>query len=128
MTLSKHKGKDIVVLDFWATWCQPCVISLPAIIEGASQFKDQNVVFYAVNKQQEKAVIKQFLSKMKLDTTVALDSNNKVSMLYGASSIPFTVIVDKAGIIKVVHKGALRDPNAVRNLIISDIEYVLGKK
>src|SRR5687767_4033725 len=49
VTLASHKGKDIVILDFWATWCAPCIVSLPLMTDLANKYADQGVVLYAVN-------------------------------------------------------------------------------
>jgi peroxiredoxin/outer membrane lipoprotein-sorting protein len=127
MTLSQHKGKDIVVLDFWATWCPPCIKSMPIMVETTGEFKDRNVVFYAVNKNQEKAVVERFMKRQKYKTTVALDTDNSVSSKYGVQSIPFSVIIGKDGLVKLVHKGALPDPKAMKQLIIDDLNYVLNE-
>jgi peroxiredoxin len=105
MTLSQHKGKEIVILDFWATWCGPCRQSMP-IIEGvAAAYKDKGVVLYAVNQEEMPEAIQKFLTAQKLNVTVALDKNSAVGAQYGASSIPLTVIVGKDGTVQAVHVG-----------------------
>jgi len=50
--LQKHRGKQIVILDFWATWCGPCVQTMPTLDKIAQDYKDKDVVFYAVNQQE----------------------------------------------------------------------------
>jgi peroxiredoxin len=105
MTLSQHKGKEIVVLDFWASWCPPCRRSMPIIESVAAAFKDKGVVLYAINQGEDAATIRKFLTAQKLNVTVALDKDRAVGAQYGASAIPLTVIVGKDGIIQAVHGG-----------------------
>ncbi len=72
--LKEHKGEHVVMLDFWATWCGPCVKELPILSEVAEAYKDKGVVC-AVNQQEEPAEIRTFLKEKKLKLTVALDSS-----------------------------------------------------
>ena len=109
LSLSSHKGKNIVVVDFWATWCGPCVQALPTIIEVTDSFKDKGVVFYAMNLREENEVIKAFLEEKKLAPKVALDVKGDVATKYGVEGIPQTVIIDKEGVARVVHVGASED-------------------
>ncbi len=105
MTLSQHKGKEIVILDFWASWCGPCRQSMPIIEEVAAAYKDKGVVLYAVNQEEPPATIQKFLAAQKLNVTVALDKDSAVGAQYGATSIPLTVIVGKDGTVQAVHVG-----------------------
>lgn len=99
----------VVVLDFWATWCGPCVKALPAISATAAKYKDKGVVFYAVNQQEEASIIKEFLAAQKLTVPVALDLEGKVGTAFAVEGIPQTVIIDKNGKMQVIHVGAGAD-------------------
>ncbi len=105
VSLASYKGKDVVILDFWATWCGPCTAALPIISNVADKFADQNVTFYAVNVGETPDVIKEFLAESGLNVTVLLDGDSSISELYGVSGIPQTVLIDKAGRVQVVHVG-----------------------
>jgi thiol-disulfide isomerase/thioredoxin len=112
-TLADHQGK-IVILDFWATWCGPCVRALPIITSVASRYKDQGVVFYAVNVQENPETIRGFLEQHKLDIAVPLDRDADVAQSYGVRGIPQTVIIGKDGTVQAVHVGLL--PNLEEQL------------
>src|SRR4030095_7178093 len=112
--LASQKGKSIVVLDFWATWCGPCVRAMPTLIEVTGALKDKGVVFVAVNQDEETDVIQDFLKKKKLNPVVALDKGSKVGDLYGVTGIPQTVIIDKQGVVQTIHVGLL--PNLKQKL------------
>jgi thiol-disulfide isomerase/thioredoxin len=103
--LKEHKGEHVVMLDFWATWCGPCVMELPVLSEVAEAYKDKGVVFCAVNQQEEPAEIRTFLKQKKLTFTVGLDSNGSVGNAYGANAIPLLVLIDKKGVVRSVHVG-----------------------
>ena len=103
--LAAHRDKDVVILDFWATWCKPCVQAMPALIEVAAEYADRGVVFYAVNLMEEPEKVRRFLEKKKFDLRVPLDRKGKVADLYGVQGIPQTVLIDKKGTVQVVHVG-----------------------
>jgi peroxiredoxin len=105
MTLSQHKGKEIVILDFWASWCGPCRQSMPIIEQVAAAYKDKGVVLYAVNQAEAPATIRNFLTNQKLNVTVALDKDRAVGVLYGATAIPLTYIIGKDGMVQAVYVG-----------------------
>lgn len=100
--LTQHKA---VVIDFWATWCPPCVAGLPVLTELAATHGDA-LGFYAINMQEDTETINQFLEKRKLTSMrVLLETDGSVAELFGVSGIPQTVIIGADGIIRTVHVG-----------------------
>jgi thiol-disulfide isomerase/thioredoxin len=124
-SLAEHKGKNVVILDFWATWCPPCVKGLPVVTEVAKSYADKGVVFYAVNEGEDPATIEPFLKDKKLDIKVALDKDSAVGNSYGVTGIPQTVIIGKDGTIKGVHVGF--SPNLKAELSKEIDEALAGK-
>jgi peroxiredoxin len=114
-----------VVLDFWATWCGPCGMSLPLVTDATAAFKDKGVVFYAVNEQEDATAIRKFQTGKSLTFPVLLDSDGKVGGLYKASAIPETVLIDKNGKIVAVHVGY--DPNVKEKLTRQLNDLLVGK-
>ncbi len=125
MTLSQHKGKEIVILDFWASWCGPCRQSMPIIEQVAAAYKDKGVVLYAVNQDEPPATIQKFLTAQKLNVTVALDKDSAVGAQYGASSIPLTVIVGKDGAVQAVHLGVSA---ALKKTLTGELDALVAGK
>jgi thiol-disulfide isomerase/thioredoxin len=102
--LSKQRGK-IVVLDFWASWCAPCMKATPDIAMLMGDFDPQTVQFVAVNLQETRDDIVQALERLKLSVPVALDRDGRVAASYAASSIPYTVVIGADGKIAGVFVG-----------------------
>lgn len=106
--LADHKGQ-VVILDFWATWCGPCRQAMPVMEQTASAFKDQGVKLIAVNLQENQSTIQKFLKETNLHPTVALDREGKVAEQYNVQVIPTTVLIGKDGTVQAVHLGNLPD-------------------
>jgi thiol-disulfide isomerase/thioredoxin len=94
--ISAHKGK-VVVLDFWATWCGPCMQTLPLVEGVAGEFADKGVELIAVNMEETPDQIKATLERHKLKMPVALDRDGVVAGKYGVTAIPQTVVIDREG-------------------------------
>jgi len=123
--LSKHKNKDVVVIDFWASWCPPCRESLPVLLKVTKSFKNEHVVFYPINVGESLETVKQYLTKANLDMVAGLDSDKKISQLYGVNGIPQTVIIDKNGVVQVLDVGYSTD---MERRITSDLDALVKSK
>lgn len=94
--LSDQKGK-VVILDFWATWCGPCRMTIPILERIHEEFKDKGVVILGINLDQgvEASVIKDFIRQNGMQYMVVADQNGAVSSKYGVTSIPRFFFIDK---------------------------------
>jgi len=102
--LANARGQ-VVILDFWATWCGPCMQSMPLVEEVAHEFQDQGVKLIAVNLEEPPNQIQGTLERHRLNPTVALDRDGVVAAKYQVSAIPQTVIVDRDGKIARLYIG-----------------------
>ncbi len=94
--LEEQKGK-IVVLDFWASWCGPCLQTMPQVDKVAREYADRKVMLVAVNLEERPERIRAALDRLQLSMPVALDVDGRVAEKYGATAIPQTVVVDPQG-------------------------------
>jgi len=102
--LSEQKGR-VMVLDFWASWCGPCIKAMPQVDEVVEEFAEQGVRLVAVNLEEPPDKIQSALDRFKLDVTVALDRDGVVAHKYEAVAIPQTVVIDREGKIARVFVG-----------------------
>lgn len=105
-------GKQVVMLDFWATWCGPCVDALPEISAAAKEMEAKGVLFFTVNLKEEADAVREFLKAQELDVPVLLDLDGAIGEKYKAEAIPQTVLIGKDGRVQVVHVGFGGDAKA----------------
>ena len=102
--LAEERGK-VVVLDFWATWCAPCVQALPGLIEAMAEFSPEQVRFVGVNQAEPAGQVRRFLSAHGWNLTVAMDAEQNVGQQFGAEAIPHTVVIGPDGKVAKVWTG-----------------------
>jgi len=108
MELAQHKGKHVVILDFWAVRCPPCRAALPVISKIAQDYKDKGVVLYTINEEDGPDKIRRFLESIGVKATAAIPKRGfgaMPSQLYAVEGIPQTVIIGKKGMIQSIHIG-----------------------
>jgi len=103
--LKDYRGK-VVIIDFWASWCGPCVRSMPLLLELSREYHDLGVELILINVEESEDRIRKFLERIEVTPTVAMDTDGSVSKQYAVSGIPQTVIVDRDGGIANILVGA----------------------
>ncbi len=107
LRLSSLEGQ-VVVLNFWATWCPPCRAEIPAL-QGIYESSD-NVVVVGVNAQESRAEVQSFMQSLDADYPVVLDTNGAVNRTYLVRALPTTYFIDERGVIVDVFGGPLSQP------------------
>lgn len=116
LRLSDLRGK-VVVINFWATWCQPCREEMPALQRVAGSQPD--VVILEVDLEEPGDKVRSFLDQLGLDRLQPLlDTDTKTTARYGALTIPTTFFIDKQGVIRHLRIGQMTD---------DDIQLGIGK-
>jgi thiol-disulfide isomerase/thioredoxin len=123
--LSEHVGKQVILLDMWATWCGPCRRELPIVAEVAREYQGRGLFVCAVNLQEDKQKVAAFANAEKLSVPVALDEQGVVAQEYHANAIPMLVLIDKAGTVRFVHIGLRSD---LKTALHSEIDELLAAK
>lgn len=95
---------QIIVLNFWATWCPPCREEMPELDSFAKKY-DGKVTFYAINVEESVDKISAFLAQNKYSMPVLPDLKGEVAKTFRINSIPTTLVIDKQGIIKYRKSG-----------------------
>lgn len=114
-----YKGK-ILVMDFWATWCAPCIAGFPHMNQLVQHFKNENVVFAAINEEPVKTVETFFYrTKKKLDLLHLADDGATFDN-YHITAIPTCVVIDKNNIVRWVGIGSQLTEQIIRNIINED--------
>ena len=104
VNIEEHEGK-VVYLDFWASWCPPCLKSLPLLNEYYNDLDDAGFEIVAVNLDSDTDDARAFLKKKPVDYPVGIDTEGKTPKAYGVKAMPTSYIIDKKGVIRYVHKG-----------------------
>jgi cytochrome c biogenesis protein CcmG/thiol:disulfide interchange protein DsbE len=99
VTLRDFRGK-IVVLNFWATWCPPCVEEMPSLIQMQHRLKDKGVVLLGVSLDVDGDAYHKFLKEQNIDFLTVRDADQKSNNLYGTFKFPETYIIDRNGIVR----------------------------
>jgi thiol-disulfide isomerase/thioredoxin len=108
-TLSKQKAK-VTIVDFWATWCGPCVASIPIFNELYEEYKNKGLLVLGVGLDKEDA-LKKFLGQHKIDYPVLVGSR-ETAMKFAVRAIPSTFIINGQGEIVSRHVGLAPDLKA----------------
>ncbi|RME43324.1 MAG: hypothetical protein D6796_13255 [Caldilineae bacterium] len=104
--LRDYRGQ-VVLVNFWASWCPPCVAELPAIHAFYQAHRQEGFVVLAVNAEEGAATVQNFVQREGFTFPVLLDAHGGVMNRYGVRALPTTFIVDRQGNIRYVHRGEI---------------------
>lgn len=106
ITLSALRGQ-VVYVDFWASWCLPCIRSLPEISTLHEQYRDQGFEVIAITIDNPLEDATEFLEDLEspLGYRVAADADTDVMDAYGVRGMPTSFLVDRTGVIRMIHEG-----------------------
>jgi peroxiredoxin len=99
ITLSQLRGQ-IVVLNFWATWCPPCIEEMPSLVQMQQRMKDKGVTVLAVSVDEDPGAYQKFLRDHGVNLLTVRDGEQKSNNLYGTFKFPETYIIDRGGIMR----------------------------
>jgi|SRR5579871_348410 len=103
-TLASLRGKP-VLLDFWATWCEPCRESMPHVQALYEQFKEKGLIVLGIDTNEPAEKARKYFAEQKYSFANLLGSGSDVIKKFGAEAIPRVILIDKDGVVRYVHTG-----------------------
>jgi peroxiredoxin len=104
LRLSEYRG-DVVMINFWATWCGPCRQEMPLLDELYSRYQRVGFNLLGVNIDDDSRRAMRMIEELGVNFPVLFDARKEVSELYEVDAMPVTVIVDREGTVRYVHQG-----------------------
>ena len=108
MDLAGYRGRPIL-LNFWATWCEPCKAEMPVFERAQQQYRDRGLVVLGVDFQERDEESTAFLSQVGVTFPSLVDRTGEVSRQWRATGLPTTFLIDRQGIIRDVRVGAFTE-------------------
>jgi thiol-disulfide isomerase/thioredoxin len=104
--LSDYRGQ-VVMLNFWATWCPPCRAEMPMLQTASDRYQDQGFVILAVNDAEPVPQIQAFVDRLALRFPIVLDDEERLQRMFGVVGYPTSVFIGRDGTAFATHLGAL---------------------
>jgi peroxiredoxin len=104
LKLTEQRG-NIIVINFWASWCGPCRKEMPVLQKFYDKYQDLGVSVWGVNVEQENQAGRDFLADLNLSFPILFDASNTISAMYQVEAMPTTIIVDRDGVVRYAFKG-----------------------
>lgn len=104
LRLSEYRG-DVVMINFWATWCGPCRQEMPLLDDLYAKYQRVGFTLLGVNIDDDSRRAVKMIEELGVNFPVLFDESKSVSKLYKVEAMPVTVLVDKEGIVRHVHHG-----------------------
>jgi len=104
LRLSEFRG-EVVMINFWASWCGPCRQEMPLLDELYTQYQPLGFTILGVNVEEDPSKAKQLLKENPVNFPILYDDKSEVSKLYKVVAMPSTVLVDRDGNVRYLHQG-----------------------
>jgi thiol-disulfide isomerase/thioredoxin len=104
--LAADRGK-VLLVNFWATWCEPCKAEMPGLQQLATDLRDQPFRLYSVDLQEDAPQIQSFEEQYGLSLYAAMDQDGNATRAYGVRALPSTFLIDQRGVLKLQRLGPL---------------------
>lgn len=114
VSLSRLRGQPVIV-NFWATWCPPCVYEMPFLQEVNEKWSAKGLVVLTINVGESPFQVKDFMQRQRLSLPVLLDTSGETAEKYNIRYFPTTFFIDGSGIIRDIRVGAFGDRSAIED-------------
>jgi len=117
--LADHIGRDIIILNFFTTWCKPCKEEMPELNTFAVKHRGGHVLLVGINVDEKPAVVDSYLAKLKLAFPVGIDTNALIAKQYGVQSYPTTVMIGIDGRVGLFKVGTIMNADVVLEPLVT---------
>ena len=104
VSLAQYKG-NVVMINFWASWCGPCRQEMPLLESIYKKYNKMGFTLIGVNVEPDSNAANEWLKATPVSFPILYDRDSKVSKLYDVAGMPSTVIIDRSGKLRVLHRG-----------------------
>lgn len=125
-SLEQYRGK-VVLLNFWATWCQPCVKEMPAMQTVFDNLQEQGFEVLAINELEDVEKVREHIREYQHTFNVLLDPDNQVANMYGVVGLPVSVFIDKSGRVRKLVKGGLLTEQSILETVHPLLQEPIAK-
>lgn len=126
--LSDNIGKKIIVLNFFATWCQPCREEMPELNRYFNDHKDESFLLLGIDSEEKPNTVASFLSELKIDFPAGIDTG-PIRQQYGVNALPTTVLIGVDGKVQFYEEGALANADvAFDRLLQTNLQLIKAKQ
>lgn len=117
-TLKELSGQNqLLVVNFWATWCRPCIEEMPDLEKTHLAYRDKGVAFLGIATKDSPSAVKKFVSQKQITYKIALDDQDKITTAFGGMKVlPTTIFIDGQNNIVKIHRGYLAQKELDKNL------------
>jgi len=117
-TLKELSGRNrLVVVNFWASWCRPCIEEMPYFEKTHEAYQNKGVAFLGIATQDSASAVRKFVAQNKITYEIAMDDQDKITRTFGGVKVlPTTFFIDNRNNIVKIHKGYLAQKELEKNL------------
>jgi len=120
LRLEEMRG-DVILINFWASWCGPCRKEMPYLDELQSEFSGLGFTVLGINVEEDSNSAKEFIAELQVKFPVLFDNKQLVSELYNVDAMPTTVMVDRNGYQRLLHRGYVEGDEVAYRKIIKEL-------
>jgi cytochrome c biogenesis protein CcmG, thiol:disulfide interchange protein DsbE len=99
ISLSQFRGQ-VVVLNFWASWCPPCIAETPSLVNMQKQLQTRGIVVVAISADEDEAAYRRFIKNYGINFLTMRDPSKRIQHLYGTILIPESYVIDREGVLR----------------------------
>ncbi len=123
--LTDHIGKQVLILNFFATWCPPCRAEMPAFIQFYEAHRQEGLILLGIDAHEDLGVVRGFIQEMQITFSVGIDEQGQLGDAFGVDAYPTTVVIGVDGTVQLYETGRMDDPEVVLGPLLKSNQQLL---